>query len=279
LAAGKGVLICDTPDEAEAALKQIMQERAFGSAGDRVVVEKRLTGREISILAFCDGKIVVPMIAARDHKRALDGDKGLNTGGMGAFAPATDIPQSLIDEIVETVLQPTLDGMAARGTPYTGILYAGLMLADDGPQVLEFNCRFGDPETQVILPLLQTDLFTIINACIEGNLDTIDLRWHDQTCATVVAASPGYPDSYPKGLAIAGLDDLQQYDDIVIFHAGTAIQDEQIVTSGGRVLAVSAVGNNLTHSLERAYAGMEAIHFDGMHFRRDIGRTQTEGAG
>lgn len=279
LAAGKGVLICDTHDEAAVALQQIMKDRVFGLAGDTVVIEEKLTGREISLLAFCDGKTVKPMLPARDHKRALDGDAGLNTGGMGAFAPASDVPQALVDEIVDTVMQPTVDGMAARGTPYSGILYAGLMLTDCGPKVLEFNCRFGDPETQVILPLLKTDLLEIIYACINGTLAEIDLHWHDDTCATVVAASPGYPEDYPKGLPVSGLDELQQNDQVVVFHAGTTIQDGQTITSGGRVLAVTAVGSDLSAALVQVYNGLDMLHFEGMHYRRDIGRVRATGAG
>ncbi len=201
LAAGKGVLICDTRAEAEAALDQIMQQGAFGSAGTRVVLEERLSGDEISVLALCDGARCLPLRVARDHKRALDGDRGLNTGGMGAFAPTPDVPQTLVDEIVRTVIQPTVDGMAARGTPYVGVLFVGLMLTADGPQVLEFNCRFGDPETQAVLPLLQSDLYTVLMACIEGRLANIRLDWLDASCATVVLASPGYPGQLPKGLA------------------------------------------------------------------------------
>jgi phosphoribosylamine--glycine ligase len=278
LAAGKGVLVCDTQAEAEAALRHIMQERAFGAAGDQVVIEERLTGREISVLAFTDGKTIVPMPVARDHKRALDGDLGLNTGGMGAFAPTQDVPQALIDEVVEIVLRPAVDGMAAQGTPYVGVLYAGLMLTDRGPMVLEFNCRFGDPETQVILPLLKTDLYEIFDACVEGRLHELSVEWHSQTCAAVVAASPGYPDTYPTGLPISGLDALAQREDVIVFHAGTARQDEQIVTSGGRVLAVSALGDELRDALARAYSGMATLHFEGMHYRRDIGKTHVEGA-
>ena len=278
LAAGKGVLICNTINEAEAALKQVMQDRAFGSAGETVVIEERLTGPEISVLAFADGKTVAPMVVARDHKRALDGDQGLNTGGMGAFAPTPDVPQHLIDNIVRDVIQPTIDGMAARGTPYVGILYAGLMLTPNDPKVLEFNCRFGDPETQVILPLLKTDLYQVFMTCIEGRLDTIDVRWRGESCATVVLAAPGYPESYPKGLPITGLESLTSTDDIIAFHAGTILKDGQCVTSGGRVIAITALGADLPQALERAYRGVEMLHFDGMHYRCDIGKTQAGGA-
>ena len=275
LAAGKGVLVCDTRDEAQDAARYIMLDRAFGAAGDRIVIEERLNGREISVLAFIDGETIVPMPVARDHKRALDGDLGLNTGGMGAFAPTQDVSQALIDEVVARVLRPTVDGMAALGAPYMGVLYAGLMLTPRGIQVLEFNCRFGDPETQAILPLLKTDLYSILSACVEGRLHEIAVEWQPQTCASVVVASPGYPDSYPTGLPIFGLNVLP--DDVIVFHAGTSRQGDQVVTAGGRVLAVSAVGDHLPDALERAYSGVERIHFDGMHYRRDIGKTTVEG--
>ena len=273
LAAGKGVLVCDSVEEAHTALQTVMVDRAFGAAGDRVVIEERMSGREISVLAFADGQSAVPLVVARDHKRALDGDKGLNTGGMGAFAPTTDVPQSLIDDILRTVIQPVIDGMAARGTPYVGVLYAGLMLTEAGPKVLEFNCRLGDPEAQVILPLLESDLFEVLQACLDGRLAETELRWQSRTCATVVLASPGYPEQYPKGLPISGLDQLDSMPDVIAFHAGTAAHDNQIVTAGGRVLAITAVGDDLDSALDLAYQGVAQVHFDGMHYRRDIGRT------
>lgn len=275
LAAGKGVLICSNHDEAQVALQQIMLDRAFASAGDKVVIEERLIGREVSVLAFCDGKTVVPMRLARDYKRALDGDEGLNTGGMGAFAPTTDVPESLLNEILATVSQATVNGMAANSTPYVGVLYAGLMLTEDGPKVLEFNCRFGDPETQVILPLLETDLYEIFQACINGKLDTLEINWHDGTCATVVLASGGYPESYEKGKPITGLDTLAVRDDVIVFHAGTTSKDGQIVTSGGRVLAITALASNLSEALEQAYNAVGQVQFSEMHYRRDIGKGGT----
>src|SRR5690606_8241972 len=201
-AAGKGVVVCDTTDEALEALQRILLDREFGEAGTTVLVEERLSGREISLLAFSDGRTVVPMPAARDHKRVFDGDKGPNTGGMGAYAPLPDLSAEQRAGITRTILQPTIDGMAQRGTPYIGVLYAGLMMTSRGPQVLEFNCRFGAPETQVILPLLATPLDEIAEACINGRLDQVEVRWHPGACATVVLASPGYPGSYPKGLPI-----------------------------------------------------------------------------
>ncbi len=272
LAAGKGVLICDDIDQAQAALQTIMIERAFGAAGDKVVIEERLEGPEISILAWCDGQTVVPIIPARDHKRVFDDDQGPNTGGMGAYTPAPDIEPALVENVMQTVLQPAVDGMAAQGTPYIGVLYAGLMLTADGPKVLEFNCRFGDPETQAELPLLETDLLEIFWACIEGRLDQVDVRWRSGSCATIVMSSPGYPGSYPKGLPITGLDKAAELENVVVFHAGTAQSEEGVVTAGGRVLAVSALGDNLAAALSRAYTGVEQIQFEGAHYRRDIGR-------
>lgn len=273
LAAGKGVLVCDSLAEARAGLAEIMQDQAFGDAGAEVVIEERLTGVEVSLLAFCDGNIAVPMVPARDHKRALDGDEGLNTGGMGAFAPIPDVSAAWVAEITESVLQRTVDGMKAEGMPYVGILYAGLMLTPTGVKVLEFNCRFGDPETQVILPLLESDLVEIAQRCLAGSLTAADVKIRPGSAATVVMASPGYPQSYPKGLVITGVDAADQLPDTVVFHAGTAQQGSDLVTSGGRVLTVSAVGDDMDDALAKAYAGVEQITFDGAHYRRDIGRT------
>jgi phosphoribosylamine--glycine ligase len=276
LAAGKGVILCDNRFEAEVALRQIMVERAFGPAGDQVVIEERISGPELSVLAFCDGRTVVAMPPARDHKRVYDQDQGPNTGGMGAYAPVPGLEPALVEEIKRTVLQPAVDGLAAQGAPYVGVLYAGLMLTAEGPKVLEFNCRFGDPETQVILPLLAGDLAEIMLACIEGRLAEVDITWRPDSCATVVMASEGYPGPYPKGRPITGLDvdqnPLAQAEKVMVFHAGTARRDGRLVTAGGRVLAVSALGPDLEAALERAYAAVETIHFAGGHYRRDIGR-------
>ena len=283
LAAGKGVLVCDTVKEAESALKAILQQRQFGSAGDQVIIEERLNGSEVSLLAFCDGKTVLPMLTARDYKRALDGDQGLNTGGMGAFAPASDVTPAQIDEIHHAVLQTALDGMAARGTPYAGVLYAGLMLTDAGIKVLEFNCRFGDPETQVVLPLLDSDLIEIAQACIDGRLDEIDLCWKGESCATVALTSPGYPGDYPKGLPISGLDNVVD-EQVIVFHAGTRRKEDQLLTSGGRVLNVTAVGPDLDSALDRAYAAVDRIAFEGMqlspgHWGQVVSKSQYAQAG
>jgi phosphoribosylamine--glycine ligase len=273
LAAGKGVIVCDSHAQADDALAAMLRDQHFGAAGAQVVIEERLTGVEVSLLAFADGKTVVPMVAARDHKRVFDGDLGPNTGGMGAFAPTPDVDATWVTHIVDTVLQPTVDGMAAAGTPYVGVLYAGLMLTPRGPQVLEFNCRFGDPETQVIMPLLRSDLVELFLACCAGRLAAAAVDFHPGACATVVLASPGYPGSYPKGLPIHGLAAASAQHDVVIFHAGTAQHDGQLVTAGGRVLAVTALGSDLAAALQHAYAAVDLVDFEGMHYRRDIGRS------
>jgi len=269
LAAGKGVIVCDSGEEAEAALHEVLQERAFGAAGERVLIEERLNGPEVSILAFCDGRTVIPMIPARDHKRAFDHDLGPNTGGMGVYAPAPDVDQPILDEITRRILQPTVDAMAARGTPYRGVLYAGLMLTETGPKVLEFNCRFGDPETQVLLPMLDGDLAQILKGCAAGQLSPEMVSWFPGACAAVVMASSGYPGPYAKGLPITGLETVPE--GVELFHAGTAISGDQLVTSGGRVLAVTARGEDLDTAVERAYAGVSKINFEGAYYRKDIG--------
>jgi phosphoribosylamine---glycine ligase len=279
LAAGKGVVVCDEPGEALVALRRMLVEREFGEAGATVLVEERLSGREVSLLAFSDGRTVAPMPPARDHKRVYDGDRGPNTGGMGAYAPVPDLSAAQLDQIHRTILQPAIDGMAARGTPYVGVLYAGLMLTRNGPQVLEFNCRLGDPETQVILPLLETPLDQVLLACVAGRLGQVELRWRPGACATVVLAAPGYPGAYPKGLPIAGLDTARNIDQLMVFHAGTAGPADRPVTSGGRVLAISGLGEDLRSALARAYTGVERIAFEGMHYRRDIGGRSAEDRG
>jgi phosphoribosylamine--glycine ligase / phosphoribosylformylglycinamidine cyclo-ligase len=269
LAAGKGVLICDNRQEAEAALSQIMVERAFGPAGDQVLLETRLMGEEASLLAFSDGKTVIPMIAARDYKRALDGDQGLNTGGMGGYAPSPHLTPSLIKHVQERVLQPAIDGMRRRGNPYVGVLYAGLMLTDRGPRVLEFNCRFGDPEAQILLPLLETDLVEIALACLEGRLNRTRVIWKPAYNVGVVLASGGYPIAYEKGKPITGMKDAEDIADNV-FHAGTQRVGGRVLTDGGRVLAVTATGPTPAAARTRAYNAVDAIHFEAMQFRRDI---------
>ncbi|MGL4611637.1 MAG: phosphoribosylamine--glycine ligase, partial [Trueperaceae bacterium] len=271
LAAGKGVIVCDTADEAKAAVKRILVDKEFGDAGKQLIIEERMTGKEVSVMAFCDGKTVKLMPPARDHKRIFDNDEGPNTGGMGAFTPLSDVDDALLEKIRKTVLEPTIAAMNAQGTPYSGVLYAGIMLTPDGPKVLEFNCRFGDPETQVILPLLKTDLLEVLEACVDGTLDKVKLEWHKDACITVVAASKGYPSDYSKGLPIS----LSTTDEL-IFHAGTAEQNGTIETSGGRVLSVSSVAPSLEAARDKAYATLTQIHFDGMHYRRDIGELTGE---
>lgn len=270
LAAGKGVVVCDTLAQAESALQEIMQEKTFGAAGDEVLIEARMSGPELSLLVLTDGVTAVPLTPARDHKRAYDHDQGPNTGGMGAYGPPADVDQSLIAEIMATIIRPTIQGMAAQGTPYVGVLYAGLMLTAEGPKVIEFNCRFGDPETQVVLPLLDGDLAEIMLACVDGRLQAEMVRQHEGACATIVLAAPGYPGSYPKGLPISGLDTTTE--GIMVFHAGTKLEANQVVSNGGRVLAVSARGEDLETAVTQAYNGVAQIHFEGAHFRKDIGR-------
>jgi phosphoribosylamine--glycine ligase len=269
LAAGKGVIVCDSLAQAEAALQEIMQDKAFGDAGDEVLIEERMSGPELSLLVLTDGKTAVPLMPSRDHKRAYNNDEGPNTGGMGVYGPPPDVDQALIDDVMATIIEPTIRGMAAQGTPYVGVLYAGLMLTADGPKVIEFNCRFGDPETQVVLPMLDGDLAEIILACAEGRLTSDLVKVHPGAAATVVMASPGYPGSYPKGLPITGLGNVT---DAIVFHAGTKQENGKIVTSGGRVLCVTALGDDMETVVSRAYDGVEQIHFKGAHYRTDIGK-------
>ncbi|NWR41759.1 PUR2 protein, partial [Regulus satrapa] len=271
LAAGKGVIVASTKEEACKAVTEIMQDKSFGTAGETVVVEELLEGEEISCLCFSDGVTIAPMPPAQDHKRLMDGDEGPNTGGMGAYSPAPQISKDLLQKIRETVLQKTVDGMRKEGVPYLGVLYAGLMLTKDGPKVLEFNCRFGDPECQVILPLLRSDLYEVMQAVINKRLASSMPAWKEDSAAvTVVMASQGYPGAYPKGLEITGLAKAKQLG-LEVFHAGTALRDGRVVTSGGRVLTVTAVGQDLPAALREANLGVAAIHFQGAIYRRDIG--------
>lgn len=272
LAAGKGVLLPESRQEAEEALRRIMLDRAFGAAGDEVVIETRLSGPEVSVMAFCDGHHLIPMPPAQDHKRAYDDDQGPNTGGMGAYAPAPVCPPALLERVVETILQPALDGMRAEGRPYVGVLYAGLILTAAGPQVLEFNCRFGDPEAQVVLPLLETDLLAIIERSLAGALPGQRVDWQPGAAATVVLASAGYPAAYETGRPITGLAEAGALPGVIVFHAGTArAEDGRLLTAGGRVLNVTGLGADLAQALDRAYAAVELIRFEGRHFRTDIG--------
>ncbi len=266
LALGKGVLICNTRREAFDGLKEIMEDRAFGAAGNRVVIEEFLTGFEVSVLAFTDGETVVPMVSSQDHKRALDGDKGLNTGGMGTFSPSIKYTDEMAAEAYESIFVPTVRAMKAEGRTFKGVLYFGLMVCSDGIKVLEYNARFGDPETQVVLPRLKNDLFDVFEACIDGTLGKIDFHWSEEACVCVVAASGGYPLKYRKGLPIR----IGDVGDCIIFHAGTAMEDGRLVTNGGRVLGVTALGKTLADARTKAYKAMSNIYFDGIHYRRDI---------
>lgn len=273
LALGKGVLICQDEAEAEAGLKEIMLDKKFGASGNHVVVEEFLTGPEVSVLSFCDGKTVKPMVSSMDHKRALDGDKGLNTGGMGTVAPNPYYTPEVAERCMREIFLPTVAAMQAEGCPFKGCLYFGLMLTPDGPKVIEYNCRFGDPETQVVLPLLESDLLTVMLATTNGTLADTEVKFRDGAAACVILASGGYPLSYEKGKEITGLTEgqLAGRDGVTVYHAGTALKDGVLVTSGGRVLGVTATADTLPHALEQAYSASEAIHFDKLHKRGDIG--------
>jgi phosphoribosylamine--glycine ligase len=270
LALGKGVFICQTHAEAENAIDEIMVKKAFGASGLRVVIEEFMTGPEVSLLFFCDGTHVVPMPAAQDHKRVYDGDKGPNTGGMGAFAPTPMLTKMLYEEVLATIVMPTVNAMKAEGREFRGILYCGLMLTPNGPRVLEYNARFGDPETQAILPLMETPLTEAMFACMNGTLDHADIRFSDGACVCIAAASGGYPGQYERGFEITGLDRAQARG-AQVFHAGTAARDGGFVTDGGRVLGVVQCAPTLGEAIKKAYEAVGEISFEGMHFRRDIG--------
>ncbi len=277
LAAGKGVVICDTSEQAVNALTQMMDEKIFGDAGSKVVVEKKLEGEEVSVLVLTDGEKIIPLATARDHKRAYDHDRGPNTGGMGAFSPSLQIQENEVNEIIDIAIRPIIEGLAKDGMPYHGILYAGLMLTKEGPFVLEYNCRFGDPETEAILPRLKSDLLSVMVQIANGRLESETLDWHEKACMTVVVASRGYPGAYTKGFPIHGLETARGKEDVIIFHAGTAWNAEkQIVTAGGRVLAVTALGENLRAAHDRVYQTLSQIHFEGSFYRRDIGHKVIE---
>lgn len=271
LAAGKGVQVCADLDEARAALRAAMVEGAFDQAGSRVIIEEVLEGQEVSVLAFSDGRTVKQMVAAQDHKRAGEGDTGPNTGGMGAYAPVPAYTADMAEAVQRRILEPTIAELARRGTPFVGCLFAGLMLTADGPKVIEFNARFGDPETQAVLPLLENDLLEVIQACLEARLHQVELRFRPGAAVNVVLASAGYPGKYVKGLPISGLVEADQVG-VTVFHAGTAFNEEgQVVTAGGRVLGVMATGPTLRDALAMAYAGVDQIQFEGKTYRRDIG--------
>lgn len=270
LAAGKGVKVCGTRAEAIAAITEIMEKKVFGRAGEQVLIEECLTGEEVSILAFTDGETVLPMLAAQDHKQVYDNDQGPNTGGMGAYAPAPVCQPGVYEEALQKIILPMVKGLAREGCPYRGVLYAGLMVTEEGLKVLEFNARFGDPEAQPVLMLLQTDLVDICEAVLAGRLAAQSIRWAKGAAVCVVLASGGYPGSYQKGKKVSGLEETSG--DIMVFHAGTAFIDGQLVTAGGRVLGVTAVAKNIRGAIDRAYEGVRRISFEGMHYRRDIGR-------
>jgi phosphoribosylamine--glycine ligase len=271
LAAGKGVIVAATREEAAQAVRQIMDERAFGDAGKKVLLEEYLVGEEVSVLSFTDGETVIPMASAQDHKAVFDGDAGPNTGGMGACSPAPQLTPELLSAVQEGILVPTIRALRREGIIFRGVLYAGLMLTADGPKVLEFNVRFGDPECQVILPRLKSDLGKIMLATINGNLSEKELNWHNCHTACVVMASGGYPGPYEKGHVITGLEQAADMQDALVFHAGTVLQDGKIVTNGGRVLSVTAWGATLPAALDKAYAACRTISFAGAHYRKDIG--------
>ena len=277
LAGGKGVTVAPTRQAAIRALERALVDRAFGPAGDRVLVEEHLEGREVSLLALTDGETVVPLEPAQDFKRAGDGDTGPNTGGMGAFSPVPFVDGSAARRIVDEVIEPTVRALAAEGIVYRGVLYAGLMLTADGPRLLEYNCRFGDPETEAILPRLDADLGRLLLACAEGRLDRAEARWATDGCVTVVLASGGYPARYSVGFPVEGLDRVRNLDKTLVFHAGTARRDGTVVTAGGRVLAVSAMGKDLAEARGRAYEAASLISFEGMHNRTDIGEEAARG--
>ncbi len=272
LAAGKGVTVARTVEEALGAVDAIMVDRAFGDAGAKIIVEECLEGEEASFLAFCDGRRVLPMASSQDHKPVFDGDEGPNTGGMGAYSPAPVVTPELFDEIMDTVMRPVVEGLARDGIPYVGVLYAGLMIRDGRPKVLEFNCRFGDPECQPIVMRMKGDLVPVLEACIDGELDRVSLEWDPRAAVCVVMASGGYPGSYRKGLEIRGLDDAAALEDVVVFHAGTRKEGDRVVTAGGRVLGVTALGEDIPAAIRRAYEAVERISWEGAHYRRDIGR-------
>lgn len=276
LALGKGVLICNTLEEAEEGVKTIMLDKKFGSAGNTLVIEEFMTGREVSVLSFVDGKTIKTMTSAQDHKRAKDGDQGLNTGGMGTFSPSPFYTKEIDEFCQKNIYQPTVDAMAAEGREFKGIIFFGLMLTEKGPKVLEYNARFGDPEAQVVIPRMKNDMVEVCEACIDGTLDQINLEFEDNAAVCVVLASDGYPVSYEKGFPIEGLENFEGKEGYYVFHAGTALKDGKIVTNGGRVLGVTAKGATLKEARKNAYAATEWIQFKNKYMRHDIGKAIDE---
>lgn len=272
LALGKGVIIAQDPQSAKEAVEAIMNEKIFGKSGDHVIVEEFLQGPEVSVLSFTDGETLVPMVTSMDHKRAYDGDEGPNTGGMGAVAPNPYYTKEVAERCMEEIFLPTIRAMKQEGRPFQGCLYFGLMLTSDGPKVIEYNCRFGDPETQVVLPLLKTDLLTIFQAVMEGKLSEQKVEFLDKAACCVILASGGYPKNYYTGLPISGIGEAEQMEDVSVYHAGTKMEDGKLLTAGGRVLGVTALADDLAGAMEKAYEAAGKIHFDNMHYRRDIGR-------
>lgn len=275
LALGKGVIIPENLDDAVTGVKEIMEDKIFGASGNNIVVEEFLTGPEVSVLAFTDGKCVKPMVSSMDHKRALDGDKGLNTGGMGTVSPNPYYTEEVAAECMDKIFMPTINAMNQEGRTFKGCLYFGLMITPKGPKVIEYNCRFGDPETQVVLPRLKTDIIDIFEAINNETLSELDIEWSEKACACVIMASGGYPKSYKKGVEITGLT-LGQLDGVTVYHAGTKIENDKLVTSGGRVLGVTALGDSLADALKKSYEAVENIHFDNAHYRKDIGKRALE---
>ena len=276
LALGKGVLICTTLEEAKEGVKTLMLDKQFGDAGNEIVIEEFMTGREVSVLAFCDGKTIKCMTSAQDHKRAKDGDQGLNTGGMGTFSPSPFYNDEVEAFCEKYVYQPTIDAMAVEGRPFIGILFTGLMLTEDGPKVLEYNARFGDPEAQVVLPRMKNDIIDVMEACIDGKLSDVELEFEDNAAVCVVLASDGYPEKYDKGFEIKGLDTFKDKDGYYVFHAGTKFDGDKIVTNGGRVLGVVAKGEDLKAARANAYKATEWIDFANKYKRNDIGKAIDE---
>lgn len=279
LALGKGVLICKDLEEAKAGVKTLMLDKQFGSAGDKIVIEEFMTGREVSVLCYCDGTHIKPMASAQDHKRAKDGDQGLNTGGMGTFSPSPFYTEEVDKFCKENVYQRTMDAMKAEGRDFVGILFCGLMLTEDGPKVLEYNARFGDPEAQVVLPRMKNDIIDVMEACIDGKLDELELSFDEQAAVCVVLASDGYPEHYDKGFVISGLDTFKDKDGYYVFHAGTKKTDAGVVTNGGRVLGVTAKGKTLVEARSNAYKATEWISFENKYMRHDIGKAIDEKEG
>lgn len=272
LALGKGVIIAANFEEAKSGIKTIMEDKVFGASGNQVVIEEFLTGPEVSVLAFTDGKTVKPMVSSKDHKRALDNDQGLNTGGMGTISPNPYYTPEIAETCMKTIFLPTIHAMNQEGRPFKGCLYFGLMITPDGPKVIEYNSRFGDPETQVVLPRLKTDFVDILEAVIDERLEQQPIEWSEEACACVVMASGGYPQHYKKGIEITGLDEYGQVSGVTVFHAGTTLKDGKYYTNGGRVLGVTALGKDLPEALKKSYAGVDKIHFDGAFYRHDIGK-------